>query len=366
MKISKEIKVALLGIVALVILYLGFTFLKGSDVFSDSKTFYVVYDNVDGLSVSNPVILNGVQIGSVQDITLLTSKDNSIRVELDVLEDVQVGDSTIASLASSDLLGSKAIVLYPGNSRTMYDGGETLIPLHESSITDMISSKTVPVIDRVDTTLTRVNRLLDDDTRSSIQGILENTQATSAAINDMLRANQQNINSITSNISELTSSLRQTERQINRLAGNMADITDSLKQVQINKLVNDADKAVTELETAVAKLNSNEGSIGRMMNDDELYQNLERSTDALNLLLRDIQVNPKRYVQFSVFGRRDKYKVDETGRVITIDEVKDMQDEHPQNFREPVPDTVYVPVPDTSRTTIKMQNTTPGANRSEQ
>lgn len=366
MKISKEIKVALLGVVALVILYFGFTFLKGSDLFSDSKTFYVIYENVDGLTASNPIILNGVQVGSVQDITLLTDQNNAIRVELSVLQDIQVGDSTVASLASSGLLGSKAIILYLGNSSTIYNGGENLIPLHESSITDMISSKTVPVIERVDTTLIRLNRLLDNDTRNSIQGILENSQATAAAVNDMLRANQENITSITSNIRELTLSLRQTERQINRLAGNMADITDSLKTVQLNKLVKDADQAVTELETAVAKLNSNEGSIGKMMNDDELYQNLERSTDALNLLLRDFQANPKRYVQFSVFGRRDKYKVDETGRVITVEEVKEMQDKNPQNFRNPVPDTVYVPVPDTSRTVTGVQKVTPVTNWSEQ
>ncbi len=111
MKISKEIKVALLGIVALVILYFGFMYLKGSDLFSDSRAYFVVYDNVDGLTVSNPVILNGVQVGTVQNITLMTEKDNSILVKIEVLKDLKVGDSTIAALGSSDLLGSKAITL---------------------------------------------------------------------------------------------------------------------------------------------------------------------------------------------------------------------------------------------------------------
>ncbi|WP_276497992.1 MlaD family protein [Pontibacter litorisediminis] len=344
MKISKEIKVALLGIVALVLLYFGFMYLKGSDIFSDSHRYYVVYDNVDGLSVSNPVILNGVQVGSVQNLRLMTDNQNKVRVELEVLKELQVGDSTIAALGSSDILGSKAITLYLGNSTKTYNGGETLIPFTQSSITEMISTKTVPIIDKVDTTLARVNRLLDAETKGNIRDILENTNKTTAALNEMLRANQQNISEITANINDLTSSLKQTQRHIDRLALNMAEITDTLKQVEINRLVSNANDAVVELQSAAAKLNSAEGSIGKLMNDEELYENMNRSTQALNLLLRDIQAYPKRYVSFSVFGRKDKYKVDETGRVITLEEVKELQERHPEEFRT-VPDTVYVPVP---------------------
>ncbi|TPE44674.1 MlaD family protein [Pontibacter mangrovi] len=345
MKISKEIKVALLGIVALIILYFGFMFLKGSDLFSSTRRYYVVYDNVDGLAVSNPVILNGVQVGSVQRLRLMTEKENKIQVELEVREDLQVGDSTIAALGNSDLLGSKAITLFLGNSTNQYNGGETLIPFMQSSITEMISTKTVPIIDKVDTTLARVNRLLDSEAKGNLQAILANTNKTTAALNDLLRANQENVNEITQNVSELTRSLKQTQRHIDRLALNMAEITDTLKETEINALVRNANQAVQELESAATKLNSNQGSIGKLMNDEQLYENLNRSTAALDLLLRDIQAYPKRYVSFSVFGRKDKYKVDETGRVITLDEVKELQEQHPEEFRT-VPDTVYVPVPE--------------------
>lgn len=344
MKISKEIKVALLGIVAIAILYFGFMYLKGSDIFSDSRRYFVVYDNVDGLAVSNPVILNGIQVGTVQQLRLMTENQNKVQVEVEVLKDLQIGDSTIAALGNSDLLGSKAITLYLGNSTNTYEGGETLIPFMQSSITEMISTKTVPIIDKVDTTLARVNRLLDSEAKDNLQQILANTAATSASVNEILKANQKNINQITSNINDLTNSLRKTQRNIDRLTLNMADITDSLKQVEINQLVSNANEAVKELQSAAAKLNSEEGSIGKLMHDEQLYENMNRSTEALNLLLRDIQAYPKRYVSFSVFGRKDKYKVDETGRVITLDEVKELQERHPEEFRT-VPDTVYVPVP---------------------
>ncbi|GHA71481.1 MlaD family protein [Pontibacter akesuensis] len=352
MRISKEVKVALLGIVALVILYFGFMFLKGSDIFSDSNKYYVEYANVDGLVPSNPVILNGIQVGSVQGMELLTEQGNRIRVEIGVLKDIDVGDSTIAALGNSDLLGSKAITLHLGNSTTLYKGGEKLIPYNASSITDIISNKTVPIIDKVDTTLARVNRLLDSEAKDNLQNILANTEATTEAINRILRANQENINQITSNISSLTTSLRETQRHINHLAQNMSEITDTLKRAEINQLVRNANQAVTELEAAATKLNSGQGSLGRLMNDEQLYENLNRSTESLNLLLRDVQAYPKRYVNFSVFGRKDKYKVDETGRVITLEEVKEMQEDNAAEFRT-VPDTVYVPVP--------AKNTVPGA-----
>ncbi|WP_266204216.1 MlaD family protein [Pontibacter kalidii] len=344
MKISKELKVALLGIAALVILYFGFMYLKGSDVFSDYRRYYVVYNNVDGLTPSNPIFLNGIPVGTVRDMKLLTDQDNKIRVELEVMKELQVGDSTIAAIGSSDILGSKAITLYLGNSSTLYEGGETLIPFTQSSITEMISTKTVPIIDKVDTTLARINRLLDAEAKGNIQDILANTAASTKAVNDLLRANQQNINQITGNINDLTNSMKSTQRHIDRLALNIAEITDTLKQVEINQLVNNANEAVKEMQAAAAQLNSTEGSLGKLMYDEQLYENMNRSTQALNLLLRDIQAYPKRYVSFSVFGRKDKYKVDETGRVITLEEVKELQDQYPEEFRT-VPDTVYVPVP---------------------
>ncbi len=347
MKISKEIKVALLGIVAIGLLYFGFMFLKGSSLFSDTRTYYVMYGDVDGLALSNPVLLNGIQVGSVQQMTLKPEEGNQILVRLDIQEDIQIGDSTIASLANSNFLGGKAVVLYLGKSTKKYNGGERLIAFKESSITDMLSTKTVPVIEKVDTTLARMNRMLDSEAKGNIQDILANTKATTEAINAILQANQQNINQITANINALTGSLRKTERNINRLSLNMADITDTLKQVEINQLVHNANGAVKELEAAAIKLNSNQGSIGKLMNDETLYENLNNSTAALNALLRDVQAYPKRYVQFSLLGRKDRYKVDETGRVVTLEEVKEMQEQHPAEFRT-VPDTVYVPVPEKS------------------
>ncbi|MHC2992782.1 mammalian cell entry protein [Pontibacter sp. HJ8] len=349
MNISKEIKVALLGIVALVILYFGFIYLKGSDLFSKSNSFYVVYENVDGLSVSNPVVLNGIQVGHVKNLTLLTERGNQIRVDLEVRKDLQIGDSTIASLGNSDLLGSKAITLYLRNNKKVYNGGEELISFKETSIADMLSSKSVPVIDKVDTTLARVNRLLDSEAKNNLQAILANSNETSKAVNEILRENQQNVNQITRNLSQLTVALKQTQRNIDRLALNMVEITDTLKQVEYTKLVKDANAAVNQLEMAVSKLNSNEGSLGKLMNDEELYQNMNRSTEALNMLLRDIQAYPKRYVQFSLIGRKDKYKVDATGRVITLEEVKELQNDNPDGFRRPVQDSVSAPSSDTTK-----------------
>ncbi|MDX5418516.1 MAG: MCE family protein, partial [Hymenobacteraceae bacterium] len=274
---------------------------------------------------------------------------NMVRVDIEVRKDLQIGDSTIASLGNSDILGSKAITLLLRNNSKQYNGGEELIAFKETSITDMISSKSVPVIDKVDTTLARVNRLLDSEAKNNIQQILANSNETTRLINAILANNQRNINQITSNLSQLTSALKQTQRNIDRLALNMTEITDTLKRVEVNKLVRDANSAVNELERTITKLNSNEGSLGRLMNDEELYRNMNRSTEALNLLLRDIQAYPKRYVHFSLIGRKDKYKVDATGRVITLEEVKELQEENPEEFNRSAPDSMQVSPVDTTK-----------------
>ena len=138
MRVSKEVKVALLGVVAAVALYFGFTFLKGSNIFSDTRTFYAVYDSVDGLTVSNPVLLNGVKVGLVKDVKLIPNRGNRIVVALDINEEIDIGDSTVASLSSSSELGGKAIELKKRPNVKRYEGGDTLISYTETSLMSIL------------------------------------------------------------------------------------------------------------------------------------------------------------------------------------------------------------------------------------
>jgi phospholipid/cholesterol/gamma-HCH transport system substrate-binding protein len=317
-KLSKEIKVALLGIVAVLALYFGYYFLKGTDFFSSTKKYYVVYPSVEGLTVSSPVVVNGIRVGVVQEMKLQVDNNNQIKVAISIQEGITVGDSTIASLTSSDLLGGKAITLFFRPNTVQYKGGETLIPFVERSLTTMLTEKAMPVLGQVDSTLGRFNALLNADAKRNIQSIIENTNATSEAVRAMLIANQRNINDITANVSALTSSLRETERKFSSLATNLTQITDTLKNVQVNSLVRNMNQTVGEAQATLAQLNQTlsktDGTVGRLMNDDSLYANMNASTESLDALLKDLKENPKRYVHFSLLtiGGGKKVKKAET------------------------------------------------------
>lgn len=302
MNISKEVKVALLAVVAITALYFGFLFLKGTDFFSSTRTYYVVYESVDGLTVSSPVVLNGVHVGVVQEMNLLLEQNNQVRIAINVNEEIPVGDSTIASLTSSDLLGGKAITLYLRNNSRLYKGGETLIPFIQQSLTDKLTASAMPVMGKVDSALWRFNNFFNEEAARSLRATILNTQATTEAARDMLQTNQKNINAITSNLSALTASLVRTEQKFSQLAANLNQITDTLKTTPINETIRELNATVSEVQVALNKFNQNSGTMGRLMNDDSLYLNMNASTQSLNALLKDFKKNPKRYVHFSLIG----------------------------------------------------------------
>ncbi|MDQ4140901.1 MAG: MlaD family protein [Bacteroidota bacterium] len=308
MKFAKEIKVGLLAVVAIIMLYFGYTFLRGTDFFSSNTTFYVEYDSVDGLNVSAPIVLNGVKIGTVKDMYILKDKNNKIRVTLAVDDDITVGDSTIASLSNSDLLGGKAITFFLRPNSKTYTGGETLKPYVEKSITDMLTAKAMPVLGTVDSTLIKLNSFFNEDAKRSIQATILNTQATTEAVKNLMLANQRNINQITSNMADLTNSLKNTEQKFSRLASNLSQITDTLKNTPINNTVRQLNATVTEAQAMIQKFNQDSGTLGKIMNDDSLYRNMNASTESLNALLQDLKANPKRYVHFSLIGGGTKVK----------------------------------------------------------
>jgi phospholipid/cholesterol/gamma-HCH transport system substrate-binding protein len=280
----------------------------------------VEYDAVDGLNISAPVVLNGVKVGTVKDMFILKDKQNKIRVTLGIDKEIAVGDSSIASLSNSDLLGGKAITLYLRPNTKTYTGGEVLNGYVEKSITDMLTAKAMPVLGTIDSTLIKLNGFFGEDAKRSIQATILNTQATTEAVKNLMLANQRNINQITSNMADLTTSLKQTEQKFSRLAGNLTQITDTLKNAPINNTVRQLNATVTEAQAMIQKFNQDTGTLGKIMNDDSLYRNMNASTESLNALLQDLKANPKRYVHFSLIGGGTRVK--QADNVKSADKVK--------------------------------------------
>ncbi|PJJ55045.1 MlaD family protein [Hymenobacter chitinivorans] len=327
---SKEIKVALLGIVALAALYIGFNFLKGSNLLSSDRTYYAKYDNVDGLTVGNPVILNGIKVGQVKNMELLPQDRNRIRVSLELQKGITVGDSTVASLSGS-LLGSKTITLFLGKNSKVYDGGEELKSYTVASITDAFQAKALPVLGTVDSTLMKVNGFLSKEAKVSLQATLLNAQGSTEALKNLLIMNQRNINQITTNMAKLTAELNKTSTKFDRIASNFSQLSDSLKNAPVGPAMRKLNATMTEAQSSMTNLNKaltdQKGSLGKLINNDSLYTNLNATAASSNALLVDLKANPKRYVHFSVFGGggKDKTKKETTkkpGGEIKVEEKK--------------------------------------------
>jgi len=312
--VSKEIKVALLAIVAIAALIVGYNFLRGSNVFSTDHTYYARYANVDGLTIGSPVNFNGIKVGQVKDMQLLPEDNNKIKVALEVRKDITVGDSTVASLSGS-LLGSKNITLFLGKNSKTYEGGEELRSYTVASIADAFQAKALPVLGTVDSTLTRVNTFLSKEAKMSLQGTLVNAQGATEALQNLIIQNQRNINEITTNMARLTRDLSATGKKLDRMVVNFDQMSDSLKSAPIAPALRRLNSTLTEAQGTVAglnkSLNDKNSSLGKLLNDSSLYKNLDATAAGANALVTDMKANPGRYIHFSVFGKGgDKTKTE--------------------------------------------------------
>ncbi len=308
MKISKEVKVGLLALISGVILYLGFNFLKGSDFFSPNNNYYVVYDNIGGLTESNTVMLNGWAVGRVKKIELLQNQGNKLRVTLDINKDVILTDSTAAVLASSSVLGGKAISLKIGPGNRVLQDEDTLIAATEKNLSEMINEKITPITENVDTALVNLNVLIKkfQAMSSNIDATLVNLRSTSSTLNSTLAQNQRAIRGIATNLNTLSASMNDPQTGVRPMLGKFNAFADTLSQMQLAQTVERTNRSMDNLNQMLSQINQGQGSLGKLTKNDSLYNNLNQFAADLDALVIDLKANPKRYVSISVFGRKDK------------------------------------------------------------
>ncbi len=303
---SKEVRIGLLALVAAAMLYLGFNFLKGTDFFSNSHTYYAVYDDVNGLTISNPVQLNGLQVGRVSDILILQNQGNKLLVVMDIRSDLDLGKETQAHLADNGLLGGKMIDLTIGKVDQPLAGEDTLISVADQGLIVALTDKTDPIINQIDSMTTKINRILSalDESTDDIQGSLKNFNSISASFNRTLSSGQ--LDQTLSNLNRLSGSLVKTGQEFEPLAGKMNSFADSLNQLELSAAVDKLNASMANLNRILAKVNDGEGTLGALANNDSLYNSLNTLTQSAQKLTTDLRENPKRYLNISVFGRKDK------------------------------------------------------------
>jgi phospholipid/cholesterol/gamma-HCH transport system substrate-binding protein len=320
MKMSNETKVGSLTAISIVLLILGFNFLKGRSLTIKSMRYYAVFDNIQGLASSNAIIINGKQVGTV----FSTDGGVDMRKITVVLTLNQVINIPINSIAliNPSVLGATSVEIRLGNSKVFKNEGDTLETIASRGMLDEAFQKVDPVLMQVkntirslDSVLLTVNSVFDSNTKNNIRAVMTNLNVTtaslaisSASLQSLLNAQTGALAKTVENISQITGTLKNNDKKIEQTITNLETTTANLSKLNIEKTLSSIDATVNVLKNTLGNVNSDKGSLGLLIGDPKLYNNLTATSNKLNLLLDDVRIHPKRYINVSVFGKKDKSK----------------------------------------------------------
>lgn len=314
MKIANETKVGILAAFSIALLIIGYNFLKGNAIFSSETVLYARYSHVDGLGVSKPVLINGYQIGRVDKLTL--QSDGTIIATLKIKGKYEIPKNSVAKLESIDLLGGKAIIMALGTGNVYAKDGDTLNANVAKGLMETVQpvqKKAELIIAKMDSILTSVNSILNpnfqknvDKSFNSIASTLASLEATSKKVDNLVGSEGTRISSILANVEAISANLKNNNEKINGILNNIGTITDQVAAANFKQTIDNANKSMADLQSIVAKINEGKGTLGLLINDTKMYENLNSASQNLDKLMIDLKENPKRYVHFSIFGGGSK------------------------------------------------------------
>ena len=305
MKVSREIKTAVLVIISIILFIWGYNFLKGKNLFDNSTKLFVVYENVAGLAPSAPVTLNGLTIGKVNSISI--NPDGKLLVELHITTDFPIAKTSIAEIYDSGLVGGRQIAIKPNLLDKNYTvSGDYLQASSKLGLTDALAQQLEPLqakiqqlLENADVLFTNINDILDTQTRQNLKSSIASLNTTlsefsvaSKHINEILAENKSKLNS--------------TLKNVDKVSGNFATISDSLAKANLGQTVKNLEKTLANVDKIMAELEQGKGTMGKLMKDETMYTNFSKTSKELELLLQDLRLNPTRYVNVSLFGKKNK------------------------------------------------------------
>lgn len=314
MRFSKEARIGLLVAISLLVFFAGFYFLKGANIFSGEHEYYAYYDDVQGLQPSASVQVKGLSVGRVSKIEL--NGGGKVKVILAVSKKIKVTTGSSAKLTTADLLGTKVIRLDLGAGPGEVENEATLPASIEGGIIDNISVEITPlihdirhVIATLDTVMIGVDQMLSPETRQRLSNSVASLDVTMynfSQLSDKLNKESGQLTSVIRNANSITGNLAANNQKINSIIHN-ADVTmDQLSKSPLNQTIKDLNETVTQLQGVINKINTNQGSLGMLVNDKELYNNLSEALKTLNLLMADVNAHPSRYINLTIFGKKNK------------------------------------------------------------
>ena len=303
LKLTREQKIGLFAIITLASIYVVVNYLKGKDLFSSTNTYYTVYNNVEGLNSTGPVYIRGLKVGTVESVDYLQEKDEFI-VKLKVKSGYNIPDNSVAEIYSVDLLGTKALRVNIGDSKTYLKDKGSMQSITEEGLVDMLKSQFLPLKDQIsdlvatlNSTIENVNGIFDADAKRNIASSLENLSKTLAgtkAIVQNLEKSGPEITQLISNINTLSGELTQSTQKLNYGLDNIGEITDSLKTANLAGTVN-------SLKELLEQMNNPQGTVGKLLSTDSVHNSIELLIRDLDILIKNITENPKKYIKISVF-----------------------------------------------------------------
>ncbi len=313
MKLKSEAKIGIIVIASILLVIWGINFLKGKNIIKRSDVFYVVYNNVAGLEATSSIYLNGYKVGTVNDVRFDKNNLNSLIVSLAIGKSFNIPQGSVAELYNG-LLDGTSIRIIPTKADIYHAFGDTLLSNIQEGLFTQVQNEIEPLKIRIekllissDTLLTSLNKMLDIEGVENIKSGILSLKNTSSALESQLQPGG-DLSRTFAEVRKLSETLASNRAQIDTIFSNLASVSDSAAKSNIRQTINNLNQSLSEASILIANINNGEGSLGLLATNDSLYINLQATVKSLNILLEDVNDHPKKYVHFSLFGKKDKSK----------------------------------------------------------
>jgi phospholipid/cholesterol/gamma-HCH transport system substrate-binding protein len=310
-KLSNEVKVGAVALLTIVLFIWLYNFLKGKDFLKSTVYYYSIYDQIGGLAESSPVEINGYKVGVVQSIEFVDAASGRLLVTFSVNKDFMLPVNTVAEIVPVSVIAGMKVQFIYGEGPGTYNYGDTLPGRLSASILTTLEDELAPVkeritglLDVVDSLLSDFDKLITPEFRKDLSGIAANLNSTTKSVDNILGAQEKNLNEAVRNVSSFSAMLAANTGKLDSAISNLEAVTDTIEAADLYSTVTNLKASLEETSLLLNNLNEGKGSAGKILTNDSLYINLTASLGSLNLLLEDLKANPKRYVHFSVFGKK--------------------------------------------------------------